>query len=191
MTQEEFGKKFGIVKSTVSLYESGKSTPNDQIKIKICEYFKVPLDYLLGISNEPVLVTNKNKASFLFDFKSNTAFSTLLSKRNKTKEQLSDKTGIDINILDNWFANVVPDLNQLVIVADELNTSVDYLLGRTDIYESVSNDDLEVLSYFKQLSKRDQLWIVGQMIDIAKKANREIEEDETSVAADRQLKPAK
>lgn len=28
MTQEEFGKKFGIVKSTVSLYESGKSTPN-------------------------------------------------------------------------------------------------------------------------------------------------------------------
>lgn len=25
MTQEEFGRKFGIVKSTVSLYESGKA----------------------------------------------------------------------------------------------------------------------------------------------------------------------
>ena len=35
MTQEEFGQKFGIVKSTVSLYENGKSTPNDQIKKKI------------------------------------------------------------------------------------------------------------------------------------------------------------
>lgn len=34
MTQEEFGQKFGIVKSTVSLYENGKSTPNDQIKKK-------------------------------------------------------------------------------------------------------------------------------------------------------------
>lgn len=34
MTQEEFGKKFGIVKSTVSLYESGKSTPNDETKNK-------------------------------------------------------------------------------------------------------------------------------------------------------------
>lgn len=32
MTQEEFGKKFGIVKSTVSLYESGKSTPNEPNK---------------------------------------------------------------------------------------------------------------------------------------------------------------
>ena len=26
MTQEEFGQKFGVVKSTVSLYESGRST---------------------------------------------------------------------------------------------------------------------------------------------------------------------
>ena len=43
-SQEEFGKVFGIVKSTVSLYESGKSCPNDQIKLKICEYFDIPLD---------------------------------------------------------------------------------------------------------------------------------------------------
>ena len=51
MTQEEFGKTFGIVKSTVSLYESGKSCPNDQIKLKICEYFNVPMDFLIGLSN--------------------------------------------------------------------------------------------------------------------------------------------
>lgn len=48
MTQEEFGKKFGIVKSTVSLYESGKSTPNDETKMQICDYFDVSLDYLFG-----------------------------------------------------------------------------------------------------------------------------------------------
>lgn len=51
MTQEEFGKKFGIVKSTVSLYESGKSTPNDEVKKQICSYFNISLDYLLGISD--------------------------------------------------------------------------------------------------------------------------------------------
>lgn len=48
MTQTEFGEKFGIVKSTVSLYESGKSTPNDEIKKQICDYFGISLDYLLG-----------------------------------------------------------------------------------------------------------------------------------------------
>lgn len=51
LTQEEFGKRFGIVKSTVSLYESDKSTPDDEIKKKIAEYFNVSLDYLMGASD--------------------------------------------------------------------------------------------------------------------------------------------
>lgn len=51
MTQDEFGKKFGIVKSTVSLYENGNSTPNDDIKMAIADYFGVTLDYLLGRSD--------------------------------------------------------------------------------------------------------------------------------------------
>lgn len=50
LTQEEFGKIFGIVKSTVSLYENNKSTPDDEIKKKIAEYFNVSLDYLMGNS---------------------------------------------------------------------------------------------------------------------------------------------
>lgn len=52
LTQEEFGKLFGIVKSTVSLYEHDKSTPNDQIKTDICRYFNVSMDYLLGLDEQ-------------------------------------------------------------------------------------------------------------------------------------------
>lgn len=70
MTQEEFGKEFGIVKSTVSLYENGKSTPNDEIKKKICEYFNVSLDYLLGLSDSRITdyskVIKKSKDSVSF-----------------------------------------------------------------------------------------------------------------------------
>ncbi len=51
LTQEEFGKLFGIVKSTVSLYESGKSTPDDEMKKNIAKYFNVSLDYLMGVSD--------------------------------------------------------------------------------------------------------------------------------------------
>lgn len=51
ITQEQFGKIFGIVKSTVSLYESGKSTPDDDMKRKIAKYFDVSLDYLMGNSD--------------------------------------------------------------------------------------------------------------------------------------------
>lgn len=62
LTQEEFGKIFGVVKSTVSLYENGHSIPNDQIKTEMCRYFGVSMDYLLGLTDErppaPEAVTN-------------------------------------------------------------------------------------------------------------------------------------
>lgn len=52
LTQDELGRLFGIVKSTVSLYENGKSVPNDQIKTEMCRYFNVSMDYLLGLTDE-------------------------------------------------------------------------------------------------------------------------------------------
>lgn len=52
LTQEEFGKKFGVAKSTVSLYESGHSTPDDALKLKIADHYDVSLDYLLGQTND-------------------------------------------------------------------------------------------------------------------------------------------
>ena len=52
LTQDELGRLFGIVKSTVSLYENGKSVPNDQIKTEMCRHFNVSMDYLLGLTDE-------------------------------------------------------------------------------------------------------------------------------------------
>lgn len=62
LTQEEFGKLFGIVKSTVSLYENGRSVPNDQIKTEMCRYFGVSMDYLLGLTDERAAPSDARKA---------------------------------------------------------------------------------------------------------------------------------
>lgn len=51
LTQEEFGKLFGIVKSTISMYENDKSIPDDDMKKKIAEKFDVSLDWLMGVSD--------------------------------------------------------------------------------------------------------------------------------------------
>lgn len=48
LTQSELGKILGVGKTTISMYENDNSTPNDEIKLKIAEYFDVSLDYLLG-----------------------------------------------------------------------------------------------------------------------------------------------
>ena len=96
MTQEEFGKKFGIVKSTVSLYENGKSTPNDQLKKQICNYFHVSAGYLLGIDDE----TNQEET-----------FSANESERNLLEIYRSYKdTGFSDTVL-NELKSFFPELN--------------------------------------------------------------------------------
>lgn len=182
MTQEEFGKIFGIVKSTVSLYESGKSCPNDQIKLKICEYFKVPLDFLIGISNVAEYQAGEFNSGILSDGRCRSAFLDLMKIKKLTLEEMSDTTGLDIAVLENWFVREVPSLQQLVLVADCLRTSIDYLLGRTDNPTPPSEEDLEVLSYYHQIGKMDQRWVMGQMTDIIKK--REAEAESIVAAAD-------
>lgn len=51
LTQTELGKICGVTKYTISLYENDKSTPSDDIKKILADYFDVSVDYLLGITN--------------------------------------------------------------------------------------------------------------------------------------------
>lgn len=51
MTQTELGNVCGVTKYTISLYESGKSTPSDDIKNILANFFGISVDYLLGRTN--------------------------------------------------------------------------------------------------------------------------------------------
>lgn len=61
LTQEQFGKIFGVKKSTISMYESGKSNPDDHLKLKMADYFSISMDYLMGRSDTRTSkTTNRN-----------------------------------------------------------------------------------------------------------------------------------
>ena len=49
VTQTEVSKCLGITKATISYYESGKRMPSNLMIRKIANYFKVPIDFLLGM----------------------------------------------------------------------------------------------------------------------------------------------
>lgn len=185
LTQAEFGNIFGIVKSTVSLYESGKSCPNDQMKLKICNYFNVPLDFLIGISNVAEYQSEGFNKVMISDGSCHSAFIDLIEIRHMTIDDVAKATGLEKEVLEYWCVNEVPSVRQLVLVADCLNTSVDYLLGRSNQFNLPSGEEKEVLSYYSQLRKMDKRWTVGQMIDIIKRYESETE---SSVAADDQRK---
>lgn len=61
ISQEEFGKRFNVGKSTVSQWETGKYTPDSEILNKICDWYGVTMDYLYGRSNKPHLTQRQER----------------------------------------------------------------------------------------------------------------------------------
>ena len=44
LTQKELAERIGSSESAISMYETGKRIPRDEIKIRIAEYFHVPVE---------------------------------------------------------------------------------------------------------------------------------------------------
>lgn len=54
-TQEALAKAIGVKRQTISLYQTGQSTPNVEQLSKIADYFEISADWLLGRSPTKVL----------------------------------------------------------------------------------------------------------------------------------------
>lgn len=59
LTQDELAAILNINKHSISSYERDKSEPPDAIKIAIAQYFNVSVDYLLGVTDDPVPIDQK------------------------------------------------------------------------------------------------------------------------------------
>lgn len=51
LSQKELAKLLGVSPSTIGMYESGKRTPDSEMLTRICDFFNVTVDYLIGRSN--------------------------------------------------------------------------------------------------------------------------------------------
>lgn len=132
MTQTDFGNVFGIVKSTISLYESGKSTPNDQIKTKICEYFDVSMDYLLGLtdSKSPYGTTAFSDKQISVHETVGNSLNHWVFKSGYDNKELAEMLGISECLLEDFCSGgELPSLDVLIRLSEICDVSTDCLLG--------------------------------------------------------------
>ncbi len=63
LTLKRLGEIIGVSESTISLYESGKRQPDNDILKRLADFFNVTVDYLLNRTNipTPVFLTNKDE----------------------------------------------------------------------------------------------------------------------------------
>lgn len=60
----------------------------------------------------------------------------ILAEREVSAKKLSDDTGISTGNISDWKSGrCQPSINALITIADYLNVSLDYLVGRTDCSE--------------------------------------------------------
>lgn len=60
ITQKELAKLIGYGQSTVAAWETSTREPNIQQLLKVAEYFKVSIDYLLGNNDNRLIAKNPN-----------------------------------------------------------------------------------------------------------------------------------
>lgn len=61
LTGDQLGKILGITKTGISYWENGKSVPDNEMLLKLADFFDVSIDYLLGN-------TNINKSNYYGDY---------------------------------------------------------------------------------------------------------------------------
>lgn len=68
LTQDELASKVNTTKGTISNYENGHSTPPHETLVSIADVLNVSTDYLLGRTNNPLFVQQKDSEEPIVQF---------------------------------------------------------------------------------------------------------------------------
>lgn len=66
--RQQAADDIGITRASLEYYEKGKRKPDTEILMKLCDYYKVSADYLLGISNAEITATDDEQLKTVCDY---------------------------------------------------------------------------------------------------------------------------
>ena len=121
-------KELGIGSNTITRYLQGAHLPQFEIFISLIEYFHCSADFLLGRSEQA-----DYERVYLPTQPFCNRFRESLRAYNISQYALQKATKISWNNIHHWLNGTrLPYLDSLCKIADYMDCSVDYLLGRTN-----------------------------------------------------------
>lgn len=180
MTQAELGSRLGVIKQTISSWETGISNPNNEALTTMAKLFGVSVDYLLGAENsvnEPNPKTNtdffqkgNDFSLFFFDELLKDVFVSRLKKSLSEKELSADEfirtVSFDAEKCEAYISGKCePSLEDLIEISQILDVSIDYLLGQIP---KVTSLEKKMLNAFVKLDEDNQDIIIGKTKELLK-----------------------
>ena len=126
MTQEELGKKLGVVKSTISLWESDSSEPNHAATIALAKLFGVTTDYLLGAEGDTMGTEEKINE---ITQRVGRNIRSIREQAGLSQRDFAEGFGVSNGAVGMWETGKrQPDLNMLIQIAHFGGTNLDDLV---------------------------------------------------------------
>lgn len=126
-TQYSLGDILNLSPSTIGMYEQGRRLPDAETLIRMCELFNVSSDYLLEITENPNPY-EKSKSEENIQQRLN----NLMSENQMNKATVAEIAKIRKSRLNDILSGKSPNINELMLLAECLWESTDYLLCMTD-----------------------------------------------------------
>lgn len=121
---KELSSKVGIKLRVLYRYMNNERIPCLKNCIKLSEFFKCSIDYLLGLSNEDNYTDVCSNRTFV------EIYEELLRDNKTNNHNVSLSLGIGRNQYYNWKKGISPKIETLITLSKHFHVSIDYLIGK-------------------------------------------------------------
>lgn len=127
-TKTEIASTINITYATFSKIYNYGIFPTVPILIRIADFFNVSIDYLIGNTDNDTFIKAERTKTF-----QERLYELRIESNIPTIYKLAELIHIHRNNIAQWNNhNSIPLIDDVELIADYFNVSIDYLLGRTD-----------------------------------------------------------
>ncbi len=126
LRSETLAKEAGIAGSSIRSWLRGASVPTFESAVKLADFFCCPLDFLAGRSEDCGNVAPRTLPPFYPRLRA------IMEEAGVTRFRIAKETQIKDAFFTNWARGEKPLLVTLCVLADFLDVSLDYLVGRVE-----------------------------------------------------------